>query len=104
VALWHGEFDLVITDMAMETPTAGYDVVRAAREGPYRPEAVILTVFPLPNPNGGEAGQRPLSVRGGQTLPLVRPLTQEREASQNCSSHSRMNPADGKYRATFSAY
>jgi DNA-binding response OmpR family regulator len=40
-------FDAVITDMKMETDTAGYDVVRAARAHPQRPAIMILSAFPL---------------------------------------------------------
>jgi CheY-like chemotaxis protein len=40
-------FDLVLTDMKMETDTAGYDVVRAARALPDPPPVVILTAYPL---------------------------------------------------------
>lgn len=40
-------FDLVLTDMKMETPTAGYDVARAAARQPYAPLVVILTAYPL---------------------------------------------------------
>ncbi len=40
-------FDVVLTDMKMETDNAGYDVVRAARAHSERTIVVILTVFPL---------------------------------------------------------
>jgi DNA-binding NtrC family response regulator len=41
-----GTFDLVITDLNMETPLAGKDVVRAAAEAPYRPAIAIFTAYP----------------------------------------------------------
>lgn len=40
-------FDAVLTDMRMETDTAGFDVVRAAAALPRRPPTVILTAYPL---------------------------------------------------------
>ncbi len=40
-------FDVVLTDMKMETDTAGYDVVHAARARSERMIIVILTAFPL---------------------------------------------------------
>jgi DNA-binding NtrC family response regulator len=46
-ALDNGEFDVVVTDMAMETQTAGYDVARAALSQPYEPEVVIFTSFEI---------------------------------------------------------
>jgi CheY-like chemotaxis protein len=40
-------FDLVLTDMRMESEDSGYEVVRMAREQAYRPTTVIVTAFPL---------------------------------------------------------
>lgn len=39
-------FQIVITEMRMETVTAGYDVVRAAQAQPYLPISVLLTAYP----------------------------------------------------------
>ena len=41
-----GTFQMVITDMRMETDTAGYDVLRAAKRQPYNPATAVLTAFP----------------------------------------------------------
>jgi CheY-like chemotaxis protein len=41
-------YDLVITDMRMETPTAGWSVVRAARAAPEPPNVAVMTAFPIP--------------------------------------------------------
>jgi CheY-like chemotaxis protein len=43
-----GTYDLVITDMRMETPTAGWSVVRAARALPHPPNVAVMTAFPIP--------------------------------------------------------
>lgn len=40
-------FDLVITDMKMESDSAGYKVVEAARESPARPPAIIISGWSL---------------------------------------------------------
>jgi CheY-like chemotaxis protein len=40
-------FDVVLTDMSMESEDSGYEVVRMARELAYRPTTIILTAFPL---------------------------------------------------------
>ena len=40
------EYQMVITDMRMESETSGYDVVRAARRQHYNPATAILTAFP----------------------------------------------------------
>jgi CheY-like chemotaxis protein len=43
-----GNYDLVITDMRMETPTAGWNVIRAARALPHPPNVAVMTAFPIP--------------------------------------------------------
>jgi DNA-binding response OmpR family regulator len=44
--LRHGIFQMVITDMRMESDTSGRDVVEAARKAPYQPAVAMLTAFP----------------------------------------------------------
>jgi len=39
-------FDLVLTDMSMETSTAGFEVVKAAKSQGYNPALVIISAFP----------------------------------------------------------
>jgi len=39
-------YEMVITDMRMETETSGYDVIRAARQQPYDPATALLTAYP----------------------------------------------------------
>jgi CheY-like chemotaxis protein len=41
-----GVYEMVITDMRMETETSGYDVIRAARQQPYDPATALLTAYP----------------------------------------------------------
>ena len=45
--LRESKFELVITDMKMETDTAGFDVAHTASAQPYKPAVIILTAFPL---------------------------------------------------------
>lgn len=63
-------FDLVLTDMRMETPIAGYDVVRAARQLEPRPIVVILTAFPLPPSDWRASGADALMVKGTDMLSI----------------------------------
>jgi CheY-like chemotaxis protein len=42
------KFDLVITDLKMETDGAGFEVVKAALEQPYKPATLLLTAYPVP--------------------------------------------------------
>ena len=40
------EYHMVITDLRMESETAGHDVAAAARRAPNRPAVAILTAYP----------------------------------------------------------
>ena len=42
-----GSLEAVITDMKLESDTAGYEMVRAARALARRPAILILTAYPL---------------------------------------------------------
>jgi CheY-like chemotaxis protein len=57
-------FDMVVTDLKMETPLAGFDVVRAAHQRRPRPVLVILTAFPVPASQWKQAGADALLVKG----------------------------------------
>ncbi|HSB76210.1 MAG TPA: response regulator [Terriglobales bacterium] len=46
--LARGKFDLVITDLKMESDGAGFDVVKAALQQPYKPSTLLLTAYPVP--------------------------------------------------------
>src|SRR5215469_13409425 len=81
-------FEMVITDMRMETETAGYDVIRAARQQAYDPATAILTAYP----DLGHEWQN----QGAQTL-LVKPVNTKdllRQIEALLISHQ-----DQKYRA-----
>jgi CheY-like chemotaxis protein len=41
-------FQIVVTDLRMETPRAGEDVIRCAKAKPNRPVAVLHTAYPVP--------------------------------------------------------
>jgi DNA-binding response OmpR family regulator len=43
-----GPYHMVITDMRMESESAGLEVVRAAKQASYQPAVAMLTAFPLP--------------------------------------------------------
>ena len=63
--LHSSSFDMVITDMWMETETAGLDVIRTARRQSYRPATAVLTAYP----NLGAAARK----NGGPDSLLVKP-------------------------------
>jgi CheY-like chemotaxis protein len=72
--LQSASFDLVITDMRMETATSGYDVVRAAAQLNPRPKIVILTAFPVPGSQWRPSGADALIVKGTDMLQLPEKL------------------------------
>src|SRR5271157_2548027 len=64
----NGVFEMVITDMRMENETAGYEVIRMARQQPYDPATAILTAYP----SLGNEWQ----IKGAQSM-LVKPVNTE---------------------------
>lgn len=63
-------FDVVLTDMRMESPTAGFDVVRAARQLDPRPVIAILTAFPISPGEWRPSGADALMVKGADIMSL----------------------------------
>lgn len=68
------KYDLVLTDMRMETPISGYDVVRAAHQIRPRPAIAILTAFPIPSADWRSSGADALLVKGTDVMDLPRKL------------------------------
>lgn len=73
-ALSAKSFDMVITDLRMETPAAGFDVVRAATALNPRPITVIVTAFPVPSAEWRLSGADALYVKGANTMALPEQL------------------------------
>jgi CheY-like chemotaxis protein len=69
-------FDLVLTDMRMESEDSGYEVVRVAREQAYRPKTVILTAFPLLAQEWRKAGADAVLYKPTPTTEILRVLEQ----------------------------
>ena len=67
-------FDMVITDMRMETETAGYDVIRAARKQKYNPATAILTAYPALGTEWKNHGAQSLLVKPVNTQDLLRQI------------------------------
>jgi len=63
-------FDVVLTDMRMETPTAGFDVIRAARKLRPRPALAILTAHPISPAEWKPSGADALFVKGSEVMNL----------------------------------
>jgi CheY-like chemotaxis protein len=68
--LAHGFFDLIVTDMRMETSTAGFDVVRSAKSKGYNPVVVILSAFPIPPAEWRKSGADAMFMKGDRICPM----------------------------------
>jgi CheY-like chemotaxis protein len=67
-------FDFVLTDMRMESTTAGFDVVRAARQLDPKPVIAILTAFPMSATEWRPSGADALIVKGAEIMGLPNKL------------------------------
>jgi DNA-binding response OmpR family regulator len=67
-------FDMVITDMRMETETSGYDVIRAARKQAYDPATAILTAYPALGTDWRSQGAQSMLVKPMNTKDLLRQI------------------------------
>jgi DNA-binding NtrC family response regulator len=72
--LANGEFHMVITDMRMETETAGYDVMRCAKQQPYDPAVAILTAYPSLGSDWKSRGAESMLVKPMNANDLLRQI------------------------------
>jgi DNA-binding NtrC family response regulator len=70
----NGVFHMVITDMRMETETAGFDVIYAAKQKPYKPATAILTAYPSLGSDWKNRGAQSLLVKPINTGDLLRQI------------------------------
>ena len=81
--LKNGTFEMVITDMRMETETSGYDVIRATGQQPYDPATAILTAYPSLGNDWQSKGAQSLLVKPVNTQELLRQIENLLLAHQN---------------------
>jgi DNA-binding response OmpR family regulator len=65
------QYHMVITDMRMESDSAGNEVVLAAKKSLYRPAVALLTAFPLPGSEGDAHDADELLVKPMNTNDLL---------------------------------
>jgi DNA-binding response OmpR family regulator len=65
------QYHMVITDMRMESASAGNEVVLAARKSAYNPAVALLTAFPLPGSEGDELDADEVLVKPMNTNDLL---------------------------------
>ncbi len=68
------EYDMVITDMRMESENSGLEVVQAAKKAPYQPAVAMLTAFPLPGSDWAEESADKMLVKPMNTHDLLTQL------------------------------
>jgi DNA-binding response OmpR family regulator len=69
-----GDFHMVITDMRMETETAGYDVIRCAKQQKYNPAVAILTAYPSSGSDWKTRGAESMLVKPMNANDLLRQI------------------------------
>lgn len=69
-----GNFHMVITDMRMEHETAGYDVIRAAKQQKYDPAVAILTAYPSLGSDWKSRGAESMLVKPMNANDLLRQI------------------------------
>ena len=69
-----GVYQMVITDLRMESEYSGMEVIQYARERTYAPATALLTAYPPANGKWTEDPSQPLLVKPVGTKDLVRQL------------------------------
>lgn len=72
------EYQMVITDMRMESDAAGRDVIQAARTAAYHPAVALLTAFP--DDDWADIGADKMLVKPMQTAVLIRQIEKMMDA------------------------
>ena len=68
------EYQMIITDMRMESDAAGREVIQAARTAPYHPAVALLTAFPVDDDEWQDMGADKMLVKPMQTAVLLRQI------------------------------
>jgi DNA-binding response OmpR family regulator len=69
-----GFFQMVITDLHMETEEAGLEVIRFARQQEYDPATALLTAYPPSDDHWAESPSQCLLVKPLGTTDLIRQI------------------------------
>lgn len=68
------EYHMVITDLRMESETAGYEVAAAAKRAPNRPAVAMLTAYPPADVDWTTEGTDKVLVKPMNTQDLLRQI------------------------------
>ncbi len=80
-------YDMVITDMRMESDQAGTDVIQAARTVTYQPAIALLTAYPLAEEDWQEMGADRMLVKPMHTRLLLQQIESLLAAHENDLGH-----------------
>ena len=90
-----GVYEMVITDMRMGSETAGYDVIRTARQQPYDPATAVLTAYPSLGDEWKSQGAHTLLVKPVNTPELLVQLEALLITHQDAKVHARPQAQKG---------
>ena len=85
------EYQMVITDMRMESDAAGREVIQAARTAAYHPAVALLTAFPMSDEDWQDMGADKMLVKPMQTAQLIKQL--EKLLDNHAAKLSRISSA-----------
>ena len=85
------EYQMVITDMRMESDAAGREVIQAARIAPYHPAVALLTAFPLSDEDWQDMGADKMLVKPMHTRLLIQQI--EKLMENHAAKLARSSPA-----------
>lgn len=95
------EYQMVMTDMRMESDAAGREVIQAARVAPYHPAVALLTAYPLSDDDWQDTGADKMLVKPMQTAQLIKSI--EKLLDSHAAKLQRLStaaaPADGAKKA-----
>jgi DNA-binding response OmpR family regulator len=80
--LRHHVYEMVITDMRMESDEAGREVIVAARTAAYHPAVALLTAFPVADEDWQDMGADKMLVKPMQTRLLIQQIEKLLETHQ----------------------
>jgi DNA-binding response OmpR family regulator len=85
------EYEMIITDMRMESDAAGKEVIQAARTAAYHPAVALLTAYPLADDDWQDMGADKMLVKPMQTAKLISQL--EKLLENHAAKLSRISSA-----------
>lgn len=85
------EYQMVISDMRMESDASGREVIIAARTAPYHPAVALLTAYPLADEDWQDMGADKMLVKPMQTQALIRSI--ERLMANHSAKLARLSTA-----------